>query len=140
MSQRHSKSTLSYLIPSFINEAFSEVDPVIQMVQDESRHNLYTRSEKGSIDIYDLGTGGQAMSRVAFINISNIVKSATNIARTVNRFCFKPSVCIAPIGSTESTNLHLVAITASGVRLYFSTLNWCSFNEATRSTPSYFTK
>ena len=119
MSQRHSKSTLSYLIPSFINEAFSEVDPVIQMVQDESRHILYTRSEKGSIDIYDLGTGGQAMSRVAVINISNIfVKSATNIARTVNRFCFKPSVCIAPIGSSESTNLHLVSNTASDVRLY----------------------
>ena len=119
MSQRHSKSTLSYLIPSFINEAFSEVDPVIIMVQDESRHILYTRSEKGSIDIYDLGTGGQAMTRVAVINISNIfVKSATNIARTVNRFCFKPSVCIAPIGSSESTNLHLVSITASDVRLY----------------------
>jgi hypothetical protein len=29
---------------------FSEEDPFVQMVQDESRHNLYTRSEKGSIN------------------------------------------------------------------------------------------
>ena len=122
---------MSYLIPSFINAAFSEEDPVVQMVQDESRHILYTRSEKGSINIYDLGTDGRGMSRVAAINISSIVQSAANIARTVNRSCFKPLVCSAPI---ESTNLHLVAITASGVRLYYSTLNWRSFNEATPST------
>ena len=104
------------------------------MVQDESRHILYTRSEKGSINIDDLGTDGQSMSRVAAINISSIVQSAANIARTVNRSSFKPLVYIAPIESSESTNLHLVAITASGVRLYLSTLNWRSFNEATPST------
>jgi nuclear pore complex protein Nup155 len=81
---------LSYLIPSFINAAFSEEDPVVQMVQDESRHILYTRSEKGSINIYDLGTDGRGMSRVAAINISSIVQSAANIARTLDRSSFKP--------------------------------------------------
>jgi nuclear pore complex protein Nup155 len=75
---------LSYLIPSFINEAFSEEDPVIEIVQDESRHILYTRSEKGSINIYDLGTDGQAMTRVAAINISSIVLSALSCQHCQN--------------------------------------------------------
>jgi nuclear pore complex protein Nup155 len=88
---------LSHLIPPFINTAFSEEGPVIQMVQDESRHILYTRSEKASINIDDLGTDGQSMSRVAAINISSIVQSAANIARTVNRSSFKSLFCIAPI-------------------------------------------
>ncbi|KAI9566057.1 hypothetical protein GHT06_009857 [Daphnia sinensis] len=130
----HSKSTLSYLVPSFINAAFSEEDPIVQMVQDETRHILYTRSEKGTIQVYDLGTDGQAMTRVAAINTNTIVQSAANIARTVNRSSFLPLVGIAPIESSESTNLHLVAITASGVRLYFSTLPWRAFNEATPSS------
>jgi nuclear pore complex protein Nup155 len=91
------KAPCPYLTPSFINTAFREEDPVIQMVQDESRHILYTRSEKASINIDDLGTDGQSMSRVAAINISSIVQSAANIARTVNRSSFKSLFCIAPI-------------------------------------------
>lgn len=77
----HSKSTLSYLIPSFINAAFTEEDPVVQMVLDESRHILYTRSEKGTIQVYDLGMNGQAMVRVTAISTNTIVQSAANIAR-----------------------------------------------------------
>ena len=91
---------MSYLIPSFINAAFSEEDPLVQMVQDETRHILYTRSEKGTIQVYDLGTDGQAMARVAAINTSTIVQSAANIARTVNRSSFKSLFCIALIESS----------------------------------------
>ena len=47
----------------------------------------------------------------------------------MDRSCFLPLVCIAPIQSSESTNLHLVAVTGSGVRLYFSALHWRSYNE-----------
>jgi hypothetical protein len=35
------------------------------MVQDETMGILYTRSEKGTIQVYDLGHDGQAMTRVA---------------------------------------------------------------------------
>ena len=51
------------------------------MAQDESRHILYTRSEKGTIQLYDLGTDGQSMTRVASVNTNTIVQSASNIAR-----------------------------------------------------------
>ncbi len=126
---------MSYLIPSFINAAFSEEDPFVQMVQDETRRILYTRLEKETIQVYDLGHDGQAMTRVAAINTSTIVQSAANIALVVGG-SIQPLVCIAPVESRESTNLHLVAITASDVRLYFSTLPWRSFNEATPSSHS----
>jgi nuclear pore complex protein Nup155 len=95
------------------------------MVQDETMGILYTHSEKGTIQVYDLGHDEQAMTRVAAINSRTIVQSAANIARTMDRSSFKPLVCIAPVESSESsesTNLQLVAITASGVRLHFSTL------------------
>ncbi|KAI9555074.1 hypothetical protein GHT06_017589 [Daphnia sinensis] len=95
---------------------------------------VYEFFYQGTIQVYDLGTDGQAMTRVAAININTIVQSAVNIARTVDRSSFRPLVGIAPIESSESTNLHLVAITASGVRLYFSTLPWRAFNEATPSS------
>ena len=47
----------------------------------------------------------------------------------MDRSCFRPLVCIAPIQPSESTNLHLVvAVTGFGVRLY-----WPSYDEATPS-------
>ena len=53
------------------------------MVQDESRHILYTsRSGKGNIQLcYDLGRDGQSMTRVASVNTNTILQSAANIAR-----------------------------------------------------------
>lgn len=51
------------------------------MVMDDSRHILYTRSEKGTIQVYDLGNNGQAMTRVAAIGTNSIIQSAANIAR-----------------------------------------------------------
>lgn len=51
------------------------------MSVDESRHIFYARSEKGTIHVYDLGTDGSSMTRVAAMNISAIVQSAANIAR-----------------------------------------------------------
>ncbi|NXC89374.1 NU155 protein, partial [Cercotrichas coryphoeus] len=43
----HSKSALSFLIPSLLQFTFSEDDPVVQIAIDNSRNILYTRSEKG---------------------------------------------------------------------------------------------
>ena len=45
------------------------------------RHILYTRSEKGMIQVYDLGNNSQSMTRVAAVNTNTIVQSAANIAR-----------------------------------------------------------
>ncbi|KAG7264496.1 hypothetical protein CRUP_020634 [Coryphaenoides rupestris] len=101
----HSKSSLSFLIPSVLQFSFSEDDPILQIAVDNSRNILYTRSEKGMLQAYDLGSNGQGMSRVASMCQNAIVNAAGNIAKTIDRSVFKP----------------IVQISLSRVRLYFCT-------------------
>uniref|UniRef100_A0A7M4FDX0 Nucleoporin 155 n=1 Tax=Crocodylus porosus TaxID=8502 RepID=A0A7M4FDX0_CROPO len=117
----HSKSSLSFLIPSLLQFTFSEDDPIVQIAIDNSRSILYTRSEKGVIQVYDLGQDGQGMARVASVSQNAVVSAAGNIARTIDRSVFKPIVQIAVIENSESIDCQLLAITHAGVRLYFST-------------------
>ncbi|XP_003504041.1 nuclear pore complex protein Nup155 [Cricetulus griseus] len=122
----HSKSSLSFLVPSLLQFTFSEDDPIVQIEIDNSRNILYTRSEKGVIQVYDLGHDGQGMSRVASVSQNAIVCAAGNIARTIDRSVFKPIVQIAVIENSESLDCQLLAVTHAGVRLYFST---CPFRQ-----------
>ncbi|KAM9329214.1 nuclear pore complex protein Nup155 [Gastrophryne carolinensis] len=117
----HSKSTLSFLVPTVLQFTFSEDDPIVQIAVDNSRNILYTCSEKGVLQVYDLGHDGNAMSRVASLSQNAIVSAAGNIARTIDRSVFKPIVQIAVIERSESVNCHLLAVTHAGVRLYFTT-------------------
>ncbi|XP_018603651.1 nuclear pore complex protein Nup155 isoform X2 [Scleropages formosus] len=117
----HSKSSLSFLVPSLLQFSFSQDDPVVQIAVDNSRNILYTRSENGVLQMYDLGVDGQGMSRVAAMSQNSIVAAAGNIARTIDRSVFKPVVHIAVIDRSESSDCQLLAITHAGVRLYFST-------------------
>ncbi|XP_077981190.1 nuclear pore complex protein Nup155-like [Glandiceps talaboti] len=117
----HSTSKLSFLVPSFLNFTFSDDDPMVQICVDNSRNVVYTRSEKGTLQIFDLGQDGLGMSRVAAVPEQSIVHSAALTARTIERSNFKPIVAIAAIPRSESSSVHLVAITQTGVRLYFTT-------------------
>uniref|UniRef100_A0A8C7S1Y5 Nuclear pore complex protein Nup155 n=1 Tax=Oncorhynchus mykiss TaxID=8022 RepID=A0A8C7S1Y5_ONCMY len=117
----HSKSSLSFLVPSLLQFSFSEDDPVVQIAIDNSRNTLFTRSEKGVLQVYDLGVDGQGMSRVAAMSQSSIVAAAGNVARTIDRSVFKPIIQISVIDRSESSDCHLLAVTHAGVRLYFST-------------------
>ncbi|KAA8584581.1 hypothetical protein FQN60_008366 [Etheostoma spectabile] len=117
----HSKSSLSFLVPSVLQFSFSEDDPIVQIAIDNSRNTLFTRSEKGVLQVYDLGADGQGMSRVATMSQNSIVAAAGNIARTIDRSVFKPIVQISVIDRSESSDCHLLAVTHAGVRLYFST-------------------
>ncbi|KAI1240157.1 hypothetical protein IHE44_0011610 [Lamprotornis superbus] len=117
----HSKSALSFLIPSLLQFTFSEDDPIVQIAIDNSRNILYTRSEKGVLQVYDLGQDGQGMTRVTSLSQNAIVSAAGSIARTIDRSVFKPIIQIAVIENSESIDCQLLAITHAGVRLYFST-------------------
>uniref|UniRef100_A0A452GM48 Nuclear pore complex protein Nup155 n=1 Tax=Gopherus agassizii TaxID=38772 RepID=A0A452GM48_9SAUR len=117
----HSKSSLSFLVPSLLQFTFSEDDPIVQIAIDNSRNILYTRSEKGVIQVYDLGQDGQGMTRVASVSQNAVVSAAGNIARTIDRSVFKPIVQIAVIENSESIDCQLLAVTHAGVRMYFST-------------------
>ncbi|XP_026571593.1 nuclear pore complex protein Nup155 isoform X1 [Pseudonaja textilis] len=116
----HSKSTLSFLVPSLLQFTFSEDDPIVQIAIDNSRNILYTRSEKGVIQVYDLGPDGQGMVRVASVSQNAIVSAAGRVARTIDRSVFKPIVQIAVIENSESIDCQLLAVSHAGVRMYFS--------------------
>uniref|UniRef100_A0A4W3HDG0 Nuclear pore complex protein Nup155-like n=1 Tax=Callorhinchus milii TaxID=7868 RepID=A0A4W3HDG0_CALMI len=79
----HSKSSLSFLVPSVLQFTFSEDDPIVQIAIDNSRNILYTRSERGVLQAYSLGQDGHGMSRVASLSHTSIVTAAGNIARSV---------------------------------------------------------
>ncbi|KAK3595250.1 hypothetical protein CHS0354_010857 [Potamilus streckersoni] len=113
----HSTSSLSFLVPSFLNFSFSEDDSLVQITVDESRNILYTRSDKGTIQVYDLGADGKGMSKAAAISVHNIVHAASNIARTIDRSHFKSIVQISALTNKESANIHLVAVTQTGTLL-----------------------
>jgi nuclear pore complex protein Nup155 len=53
----------SWLVPGFLS-GFAEEDPLVQIVVDNTRNILYTRSEKGTVTLYDLGTNGEATEKV----------------------------------------------------------------------------
>ncbi|XP_039282164.1 nuclear pore complex protein Nup155 [Nilaparvata lugens] len=117
----HSTGLLSMLVPSFINAAFVEEDAVAQMCVDASRHVLYTLSERGVIEVFDLGACGTCTARVASLTQAGIVQAAINIVRTFDSSDFRPIVSISAIEACESAHMGLVAVTESGARLYLTT-------------------
>ncbi|CAB3985686.1 nuclear pore complex Nup155-like [Paramuricea clavata] len=117
----HSASSLSFLVPSFLSFSFSGEDPVVQLAVDNTRNILYCRTERGSIQVFDLGKDGTKTSYVTCCYEESIVNKAASMLRSIDRTRLKPIVHIAPIPTNESQLVHLVAITQSGVRLYFMT-------------------
>lgn len=79
----HSTSTLSFLVPSFLNVALGEEDAIVEISIDNSRHILYTLSEKGSIEVYDMGDKGTNMSRVTKVSQASLVQQAMNVVKYV---------------------------------------------------------
>lgn len=77
----HSTSALSFLVPSFLNAALYDEDPIVKIEVDNTRHVLYTLSEKGCIEVFDLGKDGDTLSRVCRLTQGRIVSSAMDIVK-----------------------------------------------------------
>ncbi|XP_038215888.1 nuclear pore complex protein Nup154 [Zerene cesonia] len=117
----HSTSALSFLVPSFLNAALYDEDPIVKIEVDNSRNILYTLSEKGCIEVFDLGMDGEGLTKVTRLGQNRIVSSALEIVKTVETNNFKPVIAISAVEESESEHLNVVAITQTGARLYFST-------------------
>lgn len=115
-----STSALSFLVPSFLNAALSEEDSIVQISIDNSRNILYTLTEKGAIEVCDLGDKGNSFSRVTKLSQNTLVNQAMNTVKTLDSQNFRPIVNIAAIESHESGNLNVVAVSQTGVRFYLS--------------------
>ncbi|KAJ8971740.1 hypothetical protein NQ314_000553 [Rhamnusium bicolor] len=115
-----STSALSFLVPSFLNAALSEEDGICQISVDNSRHILYTLTEKGSIEVCDLGEKGNSFSRITKISQTTLVNQAMNTVKTLDSQNFRPIVGITALEAYESGSINLVAVSQTGVRFYMS--------------------
>jgi len=126
----HSSGTLSWIMPSLLG--FAEEDPILQIEVDNSRNILYTRSEKGTVTVYDMGLNGEGLEKVISLSAQKIFEDSSRVAATVETSNLKPIVHISPIQATEDDRLHLVALTGGGSRLYLSTRNATDNNPSPR--------
>lgn len=76
-----STSPLSFLVPSFLNAALNEDDGISQISIDDSRHILYTLSDKGTIEVFDMGEKGNSFSKVTKMSQNTLVNYAMNTVR-----------------------------------------------------------
>ena len=128
-----SKSKLNFLLPSVVQNALWEEDPLSQLALDTKRNLLWTASEKGSLTLYDLGNDGKQSNKVYCLGISSITTSAWRAAPQVDKAAFAPIIDISVVDSGSSKVIHLVGITSSGIRLYFTTSNSSSPRPSTIS-------
>ncbi|KAH7293720.1 hypothetical protein KP509_28G038900 [Ceratopteris richardii] len=107
---------------------FGTVDPVIEMVVDNERNILYTRTHESKIQVFDLGKAGDgSFKKVA--EERNIGDQRDGRAgsgrlagrRGASRTHKSPIVSISALSSAESKSIHLVAVTSDGRRMYLST-------------------
>uniref|UniRef100_A0A182IXE0 Nucleoporin Nup133/Nup155-like N-terminal domain-containing protein n=1 Tax=Anopheles atroparvus TaxID=41427 RepID=A0A182IXE0_ANOAO len=117
----HSQGLISHLVPGLF-KMFSETDSVKTIVVDNSRRLLYVLMSKGTLEAWDLGTDAGSTRRIARLTHKDILASASVILQTLNTHTFLPVSAICPLTLDDSANLHLVAVTSNGVRLYFSTV------------------
>lgn len=76
----HSQSLVSYVVPGFL-KVFSETDSLLRLAVDDSRRYLYTLSEKGAIEAWDLGADSGQTRRIARLSAGDVVSQASRIIR-----------------------------------------------------------
>lgn len=64
-----------------MNAALAEEDGIVQIAIDNSRHILYVLTEKGSIEVYDLGVSGDSLTKVTKLNQNSLVNQAVHIVK-----------------------------------------------------------
>ncbi|KAJ1954034.1 hypothetical protein IWQ62_005855, partial [Dispira parvispora] len=113
-------SALSYFVPSFLFNYGD--DPVASMVVDDSRHILYTLSKNSAITVYFLGLSGNEFRYVA--HHTTICQKALTLCPSANLLPRSSFVIVSihVIKASQSQRFHLVGVTSTGCRLYFTTL------------------
>ncbi|RCN50020.1 hypothetical protein ANCCAN_03849 [Ancylostoma caninum] len=114
-----SVTLLSTLIP-FLGPGSEELE---QIALDKSRNILYCLGKNGSIQVFDLGVDGAQCSRVCVVTAGQIASEAhlmTQYGHEESTFTNIATICA--LEAEQSNQLNLVAVTAKGVRIYFSVL------------------
>ncbi|XP_060869105.1 nuclear pore complex protein Nup155-like isoform X2 [Metopolophium dirhodum] len=117
----HSAGSLSYILPSFLTYMITEPSAIIEIAVDNTRHILYTLAENSSIELYDLGSDGNSTSQIVSLSHSNLEHQVSKLLRTIEIAQMTTLSSIKIIEEIESPDIHLLVVSKSGFRLYFST-------------------
>lgn len=105
------------LLPSSIRASLAQDDPLIDLALDESRHALYSLSEKGRLTLYFVGDGTCKKLDTADCTVHAKRYSVGTMAPSKAR----GMVAIFPNREYGATAVHLIVVTSFGERLYYST-------------------
>ncbi|KAF9114226.1 hypothetical protein BGX27_011428 [Mortierella sp. AM989] len=109
-------SPLSYFIPTFLSKV--RVDPIVKVVFDESRQIIYGLTDNSNIEVIGLSGATHTRSTIRSSYTLQEGKRKTNHNRAMDESSFK-IVDIHVIPTTESKDVSLLSVTATGCRLYF---------------------
>ena len=118
----HTSKGIASLTPS-IAAAFSPKgqEHIVQMLVDDTRNLLYTLSSTSTIRTYQL-LPNNGLNRLIVKPLSQTHSNLTHLLRTASEL-LTPStqiVSISTIPASESSKLHLMAMTSTGCRLFLS--------------------
>lgn len=118
--KNHTGSAWSSSLLPWINKSHS--DPIIRITIDSSRHFLYTMTRSCVLELFSLGTDGKAQPSL-LAKLADPFSSASLLLP--NNPMLDPRnfeiVNIAALTARESKHYGLVAVTSTGVRLFFMT-------------------
>lgn len=107
---------------------FGAIDAIVELVLDEERNILYTRTQESKIQVFDLGkSGDNNPKKIAEESRIGDQKDPRygGVRQPSGRAGARPGkvtiVSISPLTTTESKYLHLVAVASDGRRIYLST-------------------
>ncbi|KAF9437395.1 hypothetical protein BGZ76_000868 [Entomortierella beljakovae] len=107
---------LSYFVPTFLSKV--RVDPIVKIVFDESRQVIYGLTENSNIEVIGLSGTTHIRSSIKSSYILQEGKRKSNHNRAMDDSSFK-IVDVHVIPATESKDVSLLLISATGCRLYF---------------------
>ncbi|PAV68482.1 hypothetical protein WR25_06972 [Diploscapter pachys] len=110
---------LSKIIPFFGNTN----EELEHIAVDKSRNILYCLGRKGTIQVYDLGADGDQCTLSHSLTAGQIANESQLLTNYgYEDELFTKIITICPLEAHQSNNLNLIAVTAKGVRIYFSVL------------------
>ena len=129
-------------LPSFIpSSLMGSPQPIVQIVVDDARHVLYTRSESSVLTVFDLGAGGSdPPAKVAetadfAVDASRALGGREVFGRGAGDKKGARVVHISVVPPSVSRRIHLLTVTADGRRVYWSTSSARSAAVSTSSRP-----
>lgn len=116
----HTRTRLSAITPNFSFSTRSAAECTDKLVVDSSRHLLYTLSSLSTIRVFHMKSS-TALELTITKKWSDILNHISHMTAQTELIATNTSIVdIHPISAQEASRLHLMAVTASGCRIFLS--------------------